>query len=151
MDAWVGLVGIVIGIILSEGIHWLRDRRESKEKYRAMLYGKCLEAHQKAFYYIQKLNEVLNVAQSDEDIWKVTREAREWWDSNCLYLDEQSRREMIPAINYAAVYTQSRRNRNGYTLPPVWEQLEKTKKAIVSGIGMKHIEEPKKEQPQDKP
>jgi hypothetical protein len=145
-EAIFGLIGVVVGSGLTAGFNYYRDRREREEKYRVMLYEKRLEAHQRAFYYIQKLNEVLNTAQNDEDIWKVTREAREWWDSNCLYLDEESRKEMIPAINYAAIYRQWMPEWE--TPLRVWQQLEKTKKAVVSGIGMKHIEEPKEELPE---
>jgi len=50
--ARIGLVGVVLGSGLTFGYNFWRDRRESKEKYRAMLYAKCLEAHQKAFYLV---------------------------------------------------------------------------------------------------
>ena len=99
VEAIFGLVGVVVGSGLVLLYNLYRDRREREEKYRVMLYEKRLEAHQKAFCYIQKLNVALNTAQNDEDLWEVTREAREWWDSNCLYLDEYSRKDLLVAAH----------------------------------------------------
>ena len=148
-EAIFGLIGVVVGSGLVLGYNYYRDRREREEKYRVILYPKRLEVHQKALMWNYKLYSVLNVSiptQDYEAVREVTVKAREWWESECLYLDEVSRQEMMVAINYVSVYI--RWDREHGKPPPVWEQLDKAKKAIVSGIGMKHVEEPKKERPE---
>jgi len=101
MDAaWVGLIGIIIGVILSELIRWLRERGEGEEKYRVMLYEKRLEVHQKAFYYVEQLMDQLRgyferyEYPNRDELAAIYREARGFYYSNSLYLDELSRAEM---------------------------------------------------------
>jgi len=100
-----------------------------------MTFEKRLEAHQRAYYWCQKLNEVLNISEKEE-IHKTAREAREWWNSSCLLLDANSRREMVKLINLAHFYADGRKI-GEY----VWDTLMTALKAVVSGIGFEYLPE----------
>lgn len=129
---WVAaIVGVIIGAAIQEFRHW----RESKERFRVMTFEKRLEAHQRAYYWCHKLNEVLNPSNSEE-IHKVASEAREWWDSNCLFLDANSRHKMVELINLAHFYADG--NKLG---EDVWSALMKAWKTIVAGIGVEYLPE----------
>jgi hypothetical protein len=154
MDEWGYAIAVVAGVIFSEAIRWFRDWRQGKEKYRVMLYEKRLEAHQGAFYHVEQLLNPLRdyftgfgLSTLSTEMQQVYREAKKFYDSNCLYLDEQSRNEMELAIYRIRLFLEEPDNG---LMENAFDQLRKAKKAIVSGIGMKHIEEPKKEKPEDK-
>ena len=168
MEAWGYLIAVVIGVVLSEAIRWFRDWREGEEKYRVMLYEKRLEAHQMAFYLIRELNGSFpgSIEDMDEDrvasIEKARAEVDKWWASHCFYLDPKSRDKIMEAI------VRSEELVRDYGLPKdpgykwgnderkSWSKermaftfcIDKTRRTLVEGIGMKHIEEPKKERPE---
>ena len=145
-------------------------QREREEKYRLMLYEKRLEAHQRGFFLFEDLKDTLpdsiegmneaGVAAVDE----LECQVDEWWVSNRFYLDEESRRKIRVATRHVDNLV------HDYGLPndsPVdwndhqrvlWrsdhnECLKSIENAVIAlekGIGMKHIEEPEKEQPEGK-
>jgi hypothetical protein len=142
MDAWVGgVVGIVIGIILTEGLQWLRDWREGKEKYRVMLYEKRLDIHQQAFTLLRKLMAATNA--SDEGRREIIEKADEWWNSHCLYLDEESRKKLLEAIISVENLVDLPPPRAGFR-KSARLALEEASAAVMNGIGMKHLEKPVK-------
>jgi len=153
MDAWIGLVGIVIGIILSEGMRWFRDWRAGKEKYRVMTYEKRLEVYQKAFYHVEQLLDEFVPCVSgggypnEEALVFIYREAKSFYDSNCLYLDERSRSEMLEGLQETRICLDEL---DTDLMESTCDQLCKAQEAIEAGIGMKHIEKPKKEQTEGK-
>jgi len=138
-----------------------------------MTYEKRLEAHQKAFSYVYPLSLRLTNSYfafafdwydkiafdreyNDTEIMRLLLELKNFYDSNCLYLDEQSRNEIIRAIVMTGMsFHDSGKEKISKEelkeeLKAASDQLLKAQKAIVAGIGMKHIEEPKKEQPEGK-
>ncbi|MBM3156819.1 MAG: hypothetical protein FJ004_05990 [Chloroflexi bacterium] len=137
MEPWIGVVGIVIGVMLSEVVRWLRDRGEKQEKYRVMLYEKRLEIHQQAFTWLRKLAAV--TMASDTEKREVISKVDEWWNSNCLYLDDESREAMLDAISGVEGLID--------LSPPQAEvkrtarlALEKALSSVMHGIGMKHLD-----------
>jgi len=165
MDEWGYVIAVVVGIILSEVIRWSRDWREGKEKYKVMLYEKRLEAHQKAFSYVRQL--MLRATTSyfsfafdmddksdfdrefnNKEIKRLLLELNDFFDSNCLYLDEQSRSEIMRSIvvtgsAYDNFITENlSKEELTEKLKDSSDQLHKTQGVIVTGIGMKHIEKP---------
>ncbi len=108
-----------------------------------MTFDKRLEAHQKAFYWCQQLNQVLNIGESSE-IHRIAAEARQWWNGNCLLLDRVSRQKMIGLFNLAHMYA---RQKQGPAEPKVqtgegvWERLDESFKAIMEGIGTEYLPE----------
>lgn len=170
VEAIFGLVGVVVGSGLVLLYNYYRDRREREEKYRVTLYEKRLEAHQKAFYLIRELNKSFNLPPEDMDkdkistIEKKRAEVDEWWASHCFYVDPKSLDKISDIIERSEQLVRD------YGLPKdspdKWDEDERkrwvkqrweltrcidyTKRALQEGIGMKHIEEPKKEQPEGK-
>ena len=116
---------------------------EQEDKYRELTFERRLQAHQEAFNWIQKLNHILNVAsmiekrtEAQEKISAITREARDWWDNNALYLDEKSRQKMIPAINHSHLYFTNMDQ--GFPML-AWDKLDEALSAILEGIGTSHL------------
>ena len=101
-EAIFGLIGVVVGSGLLLLYNYYRDHREREEKYRVMLYDKRLEAHQGAYYHVEQLlfsfGYRLYGPPLTKDMRTLCREAEEFYDSNCLYLDEQSRGEIVMAL-----------------------------------------------------
>jgi TPR repeat protein len=132
---WITGLFTLLGAAIGAGISEYRNWRERKNRLRIMTFEKRLEAHQKAYYWCHKLNEVLNISNKSE-IHRISNEAREWWNNNSLYLDAVSRSKMVGLFNLAHMYADDHESGNY-----VWERLWETFKAIVSGIGFEYLPE----------
>jgi hypothetical protein len=140
-DAWIGVLGALGGVAIAELFNWFRQKRSEEENYRLKLYDKRLAVHQQAFEWIHKLNVDLNYAKPGQldapetnQLVETTRAARDWWNANALYLDPVSKSELVYFFNLCFAYGQDRPK------TPVWEQMNRAEKAVMKGIGMKHIE-----------
>jgi hypothetical protein len=72
---------------------WVRDawnkREERKEWYRRTLLEKRLTAVQEGYAWLMRLNRAHDLAgNAKADVSAVAREARKWYDSNCLFLED---------------------------------------------------------------
>lgn len=126
----------LLGVLVGVGITELRRWREYREKYRVLTFEKRLQAHQQAYYWCQKLIEVLNITRKSEDILKTAKEAREWWNGNCLFLDAKSRISMVRLTNASEMYADKLQRG-----AEVFRILDQTLKAIVVGIGAEYLPE----------
>ena len=133
IGAIIGLVGVIIGVIIQEFRRW----RERKEFYHSMIFKERLEKHQKAFEFCHKLNRTLNTGTPNQ-INKIAKEFRRWWDSNSFYLDNESRKLIIPLINYSYAYAKNDPDKN-----KVWDYLNKSLASLSIGIGVKYLPESK--------
>ena len=138
----VGLGGVIVGALITGFFTWRIHESDKKfhisersHDFRVMMLEKRLPIHQRAYYWWQKLNEVLNIGENSE-IHDVAREAREWWNGNCLLLDVNSRDEMVKLLTLAHFYASGHKS-GEY----VWDALMTTKKAIVAGIGVEYLPE----------
>jgi len=144
LEALFGLIGVLVGSGLVVGYNYLRDRTERQERYRLMLYDKCLEVHQEAFYHVQQLLDQIGLFRvvlkvpTPEEVKQSLREAWRFYDSNCLYLQQAPRNEMALGLIRVGIYLQE--PLAGYK-KEVLDQLRKAREATVTGIGMKHLEE----------
>ena len=107
-----------------------------------MTFDKRLEAHQKAFYWVQEINISLNSGKPEE-MHNVANAAREWWNTSCLFLDMKSQKALMLTINLAHVYASEQ---NGVIKDfgignKVWGSLLDSSVAIVAGIGVKYLPE----------
>ena len=168
METWGYVIAVVLGVAISELIRLFHDWQERHEKYRLMIYEKRLEAHQEAFYWVRELNRLFTGSMADMDqdrvdkIKEIINKVDTWWGSHCFYLDDKSSDSVLE------VMTRSEELIGAYgdfVLPyrsnaePDREQYEKWKKerwqltvfidrtwrTLEKGIGMKHIEEPKRQ------
>lgn len=164
MEAWGYAIAFVVGGLLTGGATILatelRARREKEERqrdreeaYRRLVSEKLLEkqlwAYQKGFSYCRRLRDMIVTyegmdtlfpVKDSNEIFGLALEARDWYNSNCLYLDEVSRKEMLSAVNGVQAYILQ-----ACDVIKAMEKLSTASEAIESGIGMKHIEEPRKE------
>jgi hypothetical protein len=141
MEGWFPALMTVVGVFVGFGINEYRYRRERKERYQVMTFEKRLTAHQKAFYWCNKLNEALNSNDKDR-IHNTANRAQEWWNGNCLYLDPASRKNMIGLMNLSHMYAQRFNSTNpvvAQAIGTVWERLQETAKAISDGIGVEYL------------
>jgi hypothetical protein len=136
-----GLIGVILGVGVMEFRHW----REERERYQVMTFEKRLETHQAALNWCYQLNRVLN-SRDPGDIHGIADQAREWWNKNCLLLDEKSRESMVLTINFSHSYA------NKFEHPDkgepeaqkgsqVWHYLNDSLRAIHEGIGVKYLPE----------
>ena len=133
---WLNGIFALFGVLIGLGFSEYRMWQTRKERFRIMTFEKRLEAHQKAYYWWNNLNRVLNVGDADQ-IHEKASEAREWWDGSCLFLDTNSRREMVRLINLSHAYA----NGNKMAQEHIWDYVPKTSKAIVLGIGFEYLPE----------
>ena len=132
---WLTGLFTLLGVMLGLGFSEYRSRQERKERFRVMTFDKRLETHQQAYYWCQKLNEVLN-ASDKEEVHKTADKAREWWYNNCLFLDRESRSNMAGLTILAHSYANGLKS-GEY----VWDKLMATLRAIVVGIGFEYLPE----------
>jgi len=84
------LVGVIIGSAISTITQLIISKRERKDKFRLAALDKRLEAHQEAYtLWIELINLITII--SDEKFWNTYNKAKDWWNKNCLYLDDKSK------------------------------------------------------------
>ena len=121
---------------------------EHEERYRADLYAKRLEVHQQAYKWLMRNIEhipgpfkIAKMPDSErEQLGRFCKEARIWWDSNCFYLDESSRREFVDFLGTAEDVASE-----VVEWKEVGSRYRSALRAVQEGIGMKHLDvkEPK--------
>ena len=151
MGAYAGFRGSKSATEMSIKI-WQRER---DEKYRDLTFETRLQKHQEAFRTVHQLQSALSSINflKDENcarecVFAEAKAARKWWDKNCLYLDEQSRSDLLTAINMAGNYLIRKEEK---MTQPVWNQFDKTVDSILSGIGKKHLSAEAKEMIRSRP
>jgi uncharacterized membrane protein YeaQ/YmgE (transglycosylase-associated protein family) len=87
-DAIAGLAGAVVGATIAAAIQFAVSRTEQLDRYRLAAVEKRLQAHQEAFALWRKL---LSNVHRREEIGTVVTECQDWWNRNCLYLEERAR------------------------------------------------------------
>ena len=104
------LFSFLAGAAVPIFINWLqrKDERkkfelERKDKYKLVAIEKRLEAHQQAYFHWEKLTSVIH-EKDDEKRATIFTDAREFWFSNCLYLEKTTRQEFLVGINRVSNY-----------------------------------------------
>jgi hypothetical protein len=146
-DVEVGVItaGAALGgVLVTQMFNLFLEQRRENAAYRVGLYAKRLEIHQEAFRWLMDLIEPAAIAQKSPGgssdhlagVAKMYVEARKWWDSNCLYLDENSRESVIDFIELVHDLAEG-------SVPPLRELTGKYRsalRAVQEGIGMKHLD-----------
>ena len=148
----------LLGTIITLGFNrWSADQemkarereqeRQLEERYRIGLYDKCLAVHQQAYAWmialIEPLQRALELTTGDRDLpdnfplYGQYAEARQWWFSNCLYLDEKSRACTIDLIENIGAFL---RLEERPSFDKVYAIYLEALGAIPAGLGMKHVE-----------
>ena len=157
MEALIGFIGVIIGA----GIGLIPYFIERKERYKFEQYKKELErkleefkkdleikyevrikTHQEAFSWLMDINVTLHGSQPNK-IYEVADQARDWWNRNCFFLDENSRGKFMALTNMAHMFARDL----GSTDPHIqkisgriWELLDETIKAVQDGIKVERLD-----------
>ncbi|MDP2302502.1 MAG: hypothetical protein Q8N03_08770 [Ignavibacteria bacterium] len=117
---WDYILTFLVGATVPVFISWLqrKDERkkfelERKDKYKLVAIEKRLEAHQQAYFHWEKLISVIH-EKDQEKRNSLINNAREFWFSNCLYLEKTTRQEFLVGINRVSDYQ---------TLLAIWKSL----------------------------
>ncbi len=131
--AFIGLLGVILGILATAFWNW----KERKERFKVIAFEKRLEAHQLAFYWNQTIYHSLGSGDA-ERIRKSISEAQEWWNGNCLLLDERSQKSFISIFNSGNRYARNIQ-RPELEAERIWDDLNKNLADIIQGIGAEHL------------
>ena len=101
---WDYILTFLVGAAVPTFINWLqrKDERkkfdlERKDKYKLFAIEKRLEAHQQAFYHWRKLLLVIH-GRDIEQTTRTLKDAQEFWNLNCLYLENKTRKDFTETI-----------------------------------------------------
>jgi hypothetical protein len=135
--------------LAGQAFNFWNAREERNDRYRGMLYEKELSVYQTAFMWMARLWDPIERARElckpdgalpDGFLIYLTttyQEAREWWDSNCLYLDDLARERTLDVIELVGAYVRSDR------MPPSQDDQYQMRKgamrAIEEGMGKSHL------------
>jgi len=137
MPEWVtpiiGLVGVFIGVGITEFRLW----RESEERYRIITFEKRLVIHQEALSNCYRVYHHIFSRKTQEKKNTAINEMENWWENNCLLLDEKSRRKTLDFIGDARDYANKITESQSEFMRTNREALN----AISQGIGIKHLKE----------
>lgn len=122
------------------------ERKESydlatKDKFRLVAIDKRLETHQMALKYWYKLRDIIH--STDEDKRKaIINEAFEFWYSNCLYLETETRDKFYKAIAITDMHNQNKKMYQESRSPEIREIINKNWDDFMEthGIIFKEVE-----------
>lgn len=146
--AIIGPICVIIGVAIVE----IRLGIERKGKYQVITFEKRLELHQQAFAWCMKISNLLGQSYGDVssevatiqamELNKLYNEANDWWGSNCLYLDDDSRLSMFTAIGLpldrAEQLIGDKQATNEFR-QEARDTLKKTIRYITKGIGSEYL------------
>jgi hypothetical protein len=115
------LTGVIIGSLLTGGfliasqllirLFDSKNRADDRiEWYRRTLFEKRLDAIQEGYHWLMRLNRATSQPQArtpgseqNQAVARMSQEAREWYDSNCVFLEDAvpSSSNFIGALNAA--------------------------------------------------
>lgn len=108
---WGYIVAFIVGAAVPIFINWLerKDKRkyfelERKEKLKMVAIDKRLEAHQQALKLWYDLKSVIHSPDGDPHKIEVLNSARDFWYSNSLYLEKQTRAKFQEAFGIVSNY-----------------------------------------------
>jgi len=122
METIIGIFTIIGGLIGSF-ITYVVFKLERKDKFRMVAIEKRLEAHQKAFSMWYKLIWVIHSPITERT--KVISEARDFWITNCLYLEKNTRKEFDVVINLVDGYSDKLRYSKETSDPKLKENIRR--------------------------
>ena len=139
---WLNGIFALFGFLIGLGFSEYRSWRERKERFQVITFDKRLQAHQEALSWFYRLHKSLNfydafVDKKTDDINKALDEVREWWQTNCLLLDESSRQKMVDSMMAISDHVGFNKSYNA----AVYASLREMRAAIIQGIGIKHLPE----------
>lgn len=134
----VGLLGVVVGALISEFSHYQSAREERRHQLRLAALDRRLQAHQEAFSHwrriMKDIGDPVNIGQTVMD-------CQEWWDNNCLYLTAEARQAFSHAYMTAHTYDAIRRTQDTQLVQHETDVITRAGKIIVQGVELPTISE----------
>jgi hypothetical protein len=125
-----GLIGTILGALITTGYQWFWSARERQDKFRLAALEKRLEVHQEAFSLWRKL---LFSLSKPAELSQIVMEGQEWWDNNCLYLDEKSRSSFHKSLLLAWDIVPELKA-EGKT--KIFKEMNQTGKFLIEGVNL---------------
>lgn len=117
------------------------EQASREHQLRLAALDRRLDAHQKAFTLCQKLISAMHT----DKVGGVVSECQSWWDSNCLYLDTESREAFIRAYRAAHIHESLLRELSSGQSPEKieknWEKIVTAGTVIAQGVALPPITE----------
>ncbi|HEX9666406.1 MAG TPA: hypothetical protein VGA95_07575 [Thermodesulfobacteriota bacterium] len=98
--AIVGLLGVIIGAMVTSFSNYLISERQRKEKLELIAYDKIVDAHQKAYAHWYKVTS--KIYDNRDELNKAYFEMQDWLSENCLYLDPEIEDALRVSIDCAS-------------------------------------------------
>ncbi len=127
----VGLIGVVIGALITEYSHKQSAREDRRNQLRLAALDRRLQAHQEAF---SLWRQILKDLHNNEKIGNTVMECQEWWDNNCLYLTPDARQAFVQAYIAASHYAATMSTRDVELLKHEFETIKHAGDLIVQGV-----------------
>ena len=141
-EAAVGFLGILVGSIIAGTVQFVVTGTNIKQQFRIAALDKRLQAHQDAYALWRRL---LIVDRQTEEVFRLLKECKEWWNNNCLYLSADAReafRKSYIALEYLLQPPSIQAGREATKKDK--EDLENAGEIIVSGVYLPSIGETEK-------
>lgn len=133
-DALVGLMGVVIGAAVAAAVQVAVSRSEQLDRYRLAALERRLQAHQEAFELWRKL---ISHTHEPDKIGTVVMQCQEWWDRNCLYLEERARTAFRLAYMSALNHHDFLKDRsNPHLVKKNWADVVGAGDALASAVAL---------------
>jgi hypothetical protein len=164
---WIkNLITAVVLLLTGSAItlitNWIKSKEDGKkfdlerqDKYRLTAIEKRLEVHQKTFEYWTKLRPLAHKNYNDKQ--KLLEEARNFWNSNCLFMEDKTREgfdEFIYNIeNYpdwreyakSSFHNDTEKQEAKATQMNAWKQIQGFGRIIQGEINLKPFDSKAKE------
>lgn len=137
MPEWIAPVFSLLGVVIGAGIIEFGKWRERREQYRVTTFEKRLVIHQEALSNCYRVYHHVFSGKTQEEKNTAINEMENWWENNCLLLDEKSRRKTLEFIGDARDYVNNLTDSQSEFMRTNREVLN----AISQGIGIKHLKE----------
>ena len=142
---WLSGLFALLGVLLGLGVSEYRRRQERADRYRDMTFEKRLQTHQEAYRLTMTAGDIMNQPNVQEfagELLKLTDEAREWLNNNCLYIDRRSYLAFTSAFLSVSTYGRDlveQRQTVNQALEYARSETEKCLKCIAEGIGAEYL------------
>ena len=131
IDAYIGLFGVLIGVLLSELSRQQIAKQQRRNELRLAALDKRLESHQEAYTLWRGL---LNNLHDPAKLRDVVGDCFSWWEKNCLYLESRSREAFFRAFLTASDYHITKMDQNPDLVKSEYEIIKSAGDVIAKGV-----------------
>jgi hypothetical protein len=125
----------------------IRSVFETEKALKLAALGQRLEAHQKAYALWKKLVSVSNRKENGKECSEHVMKCQEWWNENCLYLDDKAREAF--RLSYMAAHSRPNilASGHGESMRENFEIVIAAGEKIVAGAALPPLNVDKEEDP----